>query len=260
MEGLHSNLDLKIQRFKRKRRWHYLFPAPLLLLLFTMPIPIIDIPPEILQKIVLYATLGSPLGPPIELYNCLLTCRTFRDVLSPQNAGQLYFVVFAKKFDARGPIHRLGPSVVREHAALEMRRRFAALQIFKRRLLDHPELTEALWIAYLMVEDSDTSQTNIKQLLHVCMPSFLSLYLRRRIYGGDSPEDGIWPTLTAENSLAIALSWTLASQSKPFHSPDSSNLIVFKGVMSYEDPDDCREMMYLLRRIAFAPFRVRLSA
>lgn len=184
-----------------------------------MPISIIDVPPEILQKIVLYATLGFPLGPPTELYNCLLTCRTFRDVLSPQNASQLYFVIFSKKFDARGPIYRLGPSVVREHAALEMQRRFAAIQIFKRRLLDHPELTEALWIAYLMVEDSDTSQTNIKQLLHACLPSFLSLYLRQRLYGGGSPEEGTWPTLNVENSLAIALSWTLASQSKGSHSP-----------------------------------------
>jgi len=174
---------------------------------------IVDFPPEILQKIVLYATLGSPLGPPNELYNCLLTCRAFRDDLCPQNAGELYFVLFTKKFDARGPIYRLGPSVVRENAALEMRRRFSALQIFKRRLLDHPELTEALWIAYLMVEDSDTSQTNIKQLLYVSLPTFLSLYLRQRLYDGSS---GIWPTLTAENSLAIALSWTLASQSKGF--------------------------------------------
>jgi hypothetical protein len=178
-----------------------------------MPIPIIDIPPEILQKIALYATLGSALGPPTELYNCLLTCRTFRDVLSPQNARELYFDIFAKRFDARGPIYRLGPSVVREHAALEMRRRFSAIRIFKRRVLDHPELTEALWVAYLMVQDADTSQTNVKQLLFAGLPSFLDLYLRRRLYGG-AAENGTWPTLTVKNSLAIALSWTLASQSK----------------------------------------------
>ena len=228
-----------------------------------MPIFIIDLPPEILQKIVLYATLGTPLGPPTELCNCLLTCRTFRDVLSPQNASELYFVVFARKFDARGPIYRLGPSVVREHAALEMQRRVWAIQIFKRRLLDHPELTEALWIAYLMVEDSDTSQTNVKQLLRVCLPSFLTLYLRQRLYSGGSPKDGTWPTLTVETSLAIALSWTLASQSKRFLvlllSLHSSILIAFVGVMSYEDLDDCREMMCRLMRIAFAHFRVRLS-
>jgi len=226
-----------------------------------MLIPITAIPPEILQKIAFYATLGSALGAPTELYNCLLTCRTFRDVLSPQNARELYFLIFAKRFDARGPIYRLGPSVVRENAALEMRRRFSAIQIFKRRLLDHPELTEALWIAYLMVEDADTSQTNVKQLLHAGLPSFLDHYLRRRLYDG-AAENGTWPILTEENSLAIALSWTLASQSKGFLLPffPASDLIPFVGVLSYEEPGDCREMMSLLRPIAFASFRVRLCA
>ncbi|KAF8970671.1 hypothetical protein BDZ97DRAFT_1902010 [Flammula alnicola] len=203
-----------------------------------MATSIVDIPAEVLQKIAHFATLGSPLGPPKELYNCLLTCRTFNISLSPKNAGELYHVIFAQKFDILGPVYRLGSAVVREHAPHEMRRRFRAIQIFKSRSLDHPDLTDALWIAYLMVEDSDTSQKNVKQLLRAGLPSFLDRYLRHRLYEGASDNDG-WPVLNEQKSLAIALSWTLASQ----------------RVMSYEHPDVCKEMMRLLRPIVFAAFR-----
>jgi len=176
-----------------------------------MRVSIIDIPQEILQKIAQYATLGSPLGPPQELYNCLLVCRTFRDCLSPQNAGELYSYIFAQKFDAVAPMYRLSPVVFRENAPLELRRRFFALKIFETRQLDHSQLTEALWMAYLMVEDSDTSQKNVKQLLWAGLPAFLDLYLRRRLYERAGENDG-WPVVTEQNSLALALSWTLASQ------------------------------------------------
>lgn len=178
-----------------------------------MGISILDFPPEILQHVALYASLGSPLGPPKELVNCLLTCRTFHEKLSPKNAGELHHIVFAQKFDIQGPVYRLGSSVVREHAPFEMQRRFRALQIFKNRAIYHSELTEALWIAYIMVEDSDTSQKNVKQLFRAHLPSFLDSYLRHRLYEG-APDNNGWPVINEQNSLAIALSWTLAYQSK----------------------------------------------
>lgn len=177
-----------------------------------MSCTIFDTPPEVFHKIALFATLASPLGPPKELYNLMLVCRLFWERLLPKNASQLYYIIFAQKFDARGPIYRLSPQVVHEHAPLEMRRRFTAIQIFKRRVFDHPNLTEALWIAYLMVEDSDTSQKNVKQLLRVGTPTFLDLYLRSRMYHGSDDNNG-WPIMDENISLAIALSWTLASQS-----------------------------------------------
>ncbi|KAF9484157.1 hypothetical protein BDN70DRAFT_903795 [Pholiota conissans] len=201
-----------------------------------MPTSILRIPPEVLQKIALYAnaTLGSwsEVGPPKELYNCLLTCRTFHVALSSDNASELYFLLFAQKFDIRGPIYRLGAPVVREHAPYEMRRRFQAIQIFKNRNLYHPDLTEALWIAYLMVEDADTSQKNVRQLLRANLPTFLSQYLHLRLYEGAS-ENGGWPVMTEEISLAIALSWTLAS----------------KHLMIHEEREVCEKMMRLLEPI-----------
>ncbi|KAF9555741.1 hypothetical protein CPC08DRAFT_765718 [Agrocybe pediades] len=202
-----------------------------------MATTILDIPPEVFQKIILYATLGSPLGPPKELFSCLLTCHTFRHRLAPDHAGELYSVIFSQKFDVRGPLFRLGEAVVRENAPLEMRRRFSAIQVFKERALDHPCLTEALWIAYLMVEDSDTSQKNVKQLLRAGVPAFLDMFLRAKLYVGSV--DGGWPVLTEATTLALALSWTLASQ----------------RVLSDEDPLLRRQMMTLLKPIVYASFR-----
>jgi len=177
-----------------------------------MAVSIFDIPHELFQKITLLATSGSPIGPPKELYNCLLTCRTFWERLSPPYAGELYYIIFSQKFDVHGPCFRLSHTVVRENVALEMRRRFSAIQIFKKRALNDPGLTEALWIAYLMVEDSDTSQKNIKQLLSAGVPAFLDIFLRSYFLDGAASIDG-WPVLNEASSLAIALYWTIASQS-----------------------------------------------
>ncbi|KAJ3516228.1 hypothetical protein NLJ89_g1251 [Agrocybe chaxingu] len=200
---------------------------------------ITDIPQELLQKIALYATLGSLLGPPKELYNLLLTCRLFRDALSFQNASELYAFVFAQKFDARAPSLRLGAATVREQAPLEMRRRFEFIRIFRQRKIHHPDLTQALWTAYTMVEDSDTSQKNMKQLLRAGMVDFLDLYLRERLYEGATESNDGWPVLNEQNSLAIALSWTLSSQSS----------------VNREDRTTSDSMRDLLRPIVFAAFR-----
>lgn len=178
------------------------------------PFSILDFPQEILQHIVLCTVLDSPLGrPPKDLCSCLLTCRAFYNTLSPKNASEIYLFVFSQQFDKAGPVYRLGESVVREHASLEIRRRFRAIQVFQSRSVYHPDLTEALWIAYLMVEDSDTSQKNIKQLLRAQLPSFLDCYLRDRLYEDGELNEG-FPVITEQNSLAIALSWTLASNSE----------------------------------------------
>ncbi|CAA7262022.1 unnamed protein product [Cyclocybe aegerita] len=200
---------------------------------------ITDMPQELLQKIALYATLGSPLGPPKELYNLLLTCRLFRDTLSPKNASELYAFIFAQKFDARAPSLRLGAASVREQAPFEMRRRFEFIRIFRQRNIHHPDLTQALWTAYTMVEDSDTSQKNMKQLLRAGMVDFLDLYLRERLYEGAKESNDGWPVLNEQNSLAIALSWTLSSQSS----------------VNREDRTTSDSMRDLLRPIVFAAFR-----
>lgn len=204
-----------------------------------MTLSLLHLPAEVLQHIAFYVTLVTPLGPPKELINCMLTCRTLNNVLSPPVAGELYYLIFAHKFDVRAPQYRLGADVVREHAHAEMRRRFLAIQLFKSQpslpamqssanasggtvtQLTSMNLTEALWIAYVMVEDADTKQKNVKQLLNVGLPAFLAGYLRERLYVPYDPsskgvvadgDESLWPVLDETISLATALAWTLASQ------------------------------------------------
>ena len=195
-------------------KYHEKAPTPSVLfhLHFAMTVlsPILEIPQEILQKIALYTIDDSPLGPPRELHSLLLTCKTFKKYLSPQNASELYFSVFGQQFDSLAPQHRLGHQVVRENTALELSRRFSALQVSKMSSFDDHSLTETLWIAYLMVEDQDASQKNIQQLVRAGFPAFLDSYLLDRLY---DDEKG-WPVMSEQNSLALALAWYLASDSK----------------------------------------------
>jgi hypothetical protein len=177
--------------------------------------PILEIPQEILQKIALYAIDDSPLGPPRELHSLLLTCKTFKKYLSPQNASELYFSVFSQQFDSLAPQCRLGHQVVRENTALELSRRFSALQVSsKMPFFDDHSLTETLWIAFLMVEDQDTSQKNIQQLVRAGFPTFLDSYLLDHLYEDGTADKRGWPVMSEQNSLALALAWYLASDSK----------------------------------------------
>ena len=179
---------------------------------FTMKVlsPILEIPQEILQKIALYAIDDSPLGPPKDLHSLLLTCKTFNKYLSPQNASELYCSVFGQQFDALAPQCRLGHQVARENTALELSRRFSALRIFQKPFFDDSSLTEALWIAYLMVMDQDTSQKNIQQLVRAGFPALLDSYLLDHLY----EDENDWPVMSEQNSLALTLAWHLASDSE----------------------------------------------
>ncbi|KAF9054106.1 hypothetical protein BJ165DRAFT_1522674 [Panaeolus papilionaceus] len=210
-----------------------------------MVISLIDIPQELLQKIVLSATLSTLLGPPKDLRSLMMTCRAFRDLLSPHNSSEIYNLIFAYKFDALAPVYRLGQTTVRENSALEMRRRFSALQTFKAkgRILDDSSLTEAFWVAYLMVEDSDASQKNVKQLLHAGLPGFLDVYLRDHLHEGAEANDG-WPMMSVKSSLAIALSWALTSQCS----------------VNREDPVKRVEMVSLLAPIVLTACRTTSEA
>jgi len=178
-----------------------------------MPASILDLPSEILQNVVRFSVSFFPLGPPTELYSLLLTCRTLNQILSKKTALDLYRFIFCLKFDYRAPLSRVGQDDFLGHSAYELKRRFSALAIFQQRNVYHPQLTEALWTAYLMTEESDTRQTNVKQLLRAGLPAFLNSYLRYCLYE-DSQDVGGWPLLSERNSLALAICWSLTSQSK----------------------------------------------
>lgn len=175
---------------------------------------ILAIPQEILQKIAFYAIHGSPLGPPRELHSLLLTCKTFKNYLSPQNASELHCSIFSQQFDVLVPQRRLGQPVSRENTALELSRRFSALHVSKKSSLDDYSLTEALWIAYFMIEDQDKSKKNIQQLVRAGFPGFLDSYLLNHLYDDGTAEKQSWPVMSERNALALALAWNLSSESE----------------------------------------------
>ncbi|KAF8999855.1 hypothetical protein BDQ17DRAFT_1246090 [Cyathus striatus] len=199
-------------------------------------------PPEILQKIVLYAISDSTVGPPKELHAMLLTCRAASQLLS-RNSGDFYMKIFSQKFDVLASIYRLGKSDLRDHAKLELCRRFKALKLFRsRENLNSPHLVGAFWIAYLMLEDSDTSQKNVKQLLYVRLPTFLDAFLRTRLYDGAAANNG-WPVPNELNSLAISLAWLLSSQFS----------------VNRELDEDRNQLLRLLKPFVLAAFRYPIS-
>ena len=216
-----------------------------------------DMAPEVLQKILIHATAISPIGPPKEWLNLVLTCRHFRNCLSC-NSGKFFGTIFAQKFDIAAPVRRLGEAVVWNSAKLEMQRRFDAMNIFRKRRLDDASLTEAFWIAFLMWEDSGRNQKNIKQLLNASLPSFLELFLRERLYLGADTNNG-WPFANERNSLAVALLWMTASSSMfLFIILQSLRTIYVLASINAESPGARDKVQELLSPFIFAPFRVSL--
>lgn len=201
-----------------------------------MPTSLLDAPPEILQRIALFAILSAPLGPPRDLYNLSQLCRKAHRILSG-NCPEFYADILAQKFDAPAIIRRFGISAFQENAKIELQRRFAALDIFRKGRLDDPSLTEAFWIAYLMLEeDSTTSLKNVKQLRWANLPAFLDSFFQKRLYKGSVTNNG-WPLPNVVNSLAIVLFWLLSS---PFRR---------------ETPEMRDTILQLLTPFVFAAFR-----
>jgi hypothetical protein len=175
-----------------------------------------DVSPEVFQKIALFAVLSTPRGPPRDIYNLSLVCRASHRILSVSSA-QLYTDTFSHNFDIQAPECRLGKAALQENAKMELQRRFTALKSFRRGDLDDPQLTEAFWIAYLMLEDSDPGLKNVQQLIGAGLGAFLDNFLRRRLYEGSAENSG-WPLPNERNSLALALFWLSSSQCQRFYS------------------------------------------
>ncbi|KAF5375347.1 hypothetical protein D9615_007938 [Tricholomella constricta] len=169
-----------------------------------------DAAPEVLRRIALFTVFDAEIsGPPRDFLNLTLVCRAAHRILS-LNSAPLYADVFAQTFDIRGPICRLGERAVRENAKLELKRRFTALNIFRKGELDDFRLTDAFWTAYMMFEDADTGQKNTKHLLGSGLLVFLDKFLQKRLYRGSQTNNG-WPIPNEQNSLAVALFWLSSS-------------------------------------------------
>ena len=223
-----------------------------------MPASLFDAPPEIFRRIALFAVLATPVGSPRELCHLSQLCRAAHHILS-DNTAKFYADILAYKFDAPAVVCRLGKSTFQENAKIELHRRFAALDIFRKGRLDDPSLTEAFWIAYLMLEeDSSAGLQNLKQLLWADLPTFLDSFIQKRLYEGSVTNNG-WPLLNVKNSLAITLFWLLSSQCD-LHSPYTFEITYVRilGTVSRETPECRDKILQLLSPFVFAAFRVRV--
>ncbi|KAF8889098.1 hypothetical protein BD779DRAFT_418733 [Infundibulicybe gibba] len=163
----------------------------------------IDTPREILQKILLFSMGDTPAGPPREFASLMLTCRS---VYQKLNTPEVYTMVLCQNFDMDKPLRCLGIEVVHHHAKHELQRRFIALNCFRSQNTNDSSLTEALWVAYSMLEESYPGGKNIRQITWAGLTRFLDSYLRQHLYDGSASNNN-WPLAGERNSLALALAW-----------------------------------------------------
>lgn len=163
-------------------------------------------PLEVLKRIVVFAISNEP-GPPREYYSLLLTCKS----MSKLDTADIYYEIFAVKFEIETPLQRLGKSVLQREAGTELRRRFSMLKRLRSGTINKDSINEDLWIAYMMLEDVCRGSKCLRQLKWAKLPEFLDAYIRDRLYEAASENDG-WPIINERNSLAIALSWLCLSE------------------------------------------------
>ncbi|KAF8626687.1 hypothetical protein AX15_004771 [Amanita polypyramis BW_CC] len=199
-----------------------------------MPPSLPSMPLEVLRRIALFAIGDNQPGPPGELYSLLLTCKSMLKL----NAKDLHYAVFAAKFEAHSPLRRLGKSLLKQQTILELRRRFAMLKRIRSGYIDESSITEALWLAYTILEDISVGSKGYQQLVWAKFPKFLDNYLRSRLYEGAERCDG-WPVMNERNSLAITLSWFCLTE----------------AAVKNEKEGSCVEIMQLLEPFVFAAFR-----
>ncbi|KAJ7222214.1 hypothetical protein GGX14DRAFT_662887 [Mycena pura] len=192
---------------------------------------------EALRNIVLYAE--GALGPPHGWYTLVRCSKALRLRL---DVPAMHALLFARKFEVpTGVCHLL-----LTHAKLEMQRRFTTLNFFRRGVQcmdDCLAFTDALWVAYVMLEADGPRQMNVDQLLWAGLPELLLLYLKRRLNDGAENNHG-WPLCNETNSLVIALMWLLSSESS----------------VKAESTATRDEVMERLRPYVLAAFRYPLSS
>jgi hypothetical protein len=163
-------------------------------------------PLEVLRRIVLFAISNEP-GPPKEFHSLLLTCKS----MSKLNTADMYYGIFAAKFEIETPLRRLGNSVLQREAGTELRRRFSMLKRLRSGTINEESINEDLWTAYMMLEDVCRGSRGLQQLKWAKLPEFLDEYIRDRLYEASNENNG-WPIINERNSLAVALSWLCLSE------------------------------------------------
>ncbi|KAI0314703.1 hypothetical protein OF83DRAFT_420328 [Amylostereum chailletii] len=159
---------------------------------------------ETMDEVVLHAVALDALeGPPSALRSLCLTSRRLHSTLSVDATPSLYSRLFQCKFDISAAARRLSPQAMEPaHLASELRSRFMALKVIRAGDMDHPDVTEALLVAHVMLLENDGK--NAAQLRWARLGPFLDAYLATRLHSTPVEARG-WPAESEANSLVIAL-------------------------------------------------------
>lgn len=177
-----------------------------------------NVPQEVLEHIAFFAATDEFLGPPRGLLPLLLLNRTLHNALSVESNPHLYARIFAHKYDVTPTLRRMGVDALPADAmAEELQRRSVALKRLRGRTdstgtPSPQQLTELLWIAYLMVLESDGR--NEQQLREYAQ---MDQWLKEFWFAPDGASGAMhtvktvdrWPEDSERISLALWLFWFL---------------------------------------------------
>lgn len=173
--------------------------------------------PSILDDIAFYLAVDPFLGPPVNLFSLLLTCRTLYNHSSIANNSALYARIFRYKFDCEAIERRLSSRWTSAPClARELRSRFIALKHIKHGNPSHRPDREALWKAYLMLLEDDGN--NARQLFGWAnLPDWvLGAIALRSLPSSTSTSHSIPHISDPEGmSLAVWLLWMASSKGRP---------------------------------------------
>ena len=226
---------------------------------------LINMPPEILENIAAAAAMTSFLPapeqpdsqvgmlydfrvrphnvvtPPSDLRSILLVCRRFNALLNRQANPRLYARVFRSKFDTAAIQRRFGNEAVSSvNLAAELSRRCTILKRIRAsvqngRLVDD-ELSENLWLAYLMMVENDG--LNLHQLKWAQIEPYLALHHAERML--ESAVSPGYPPETVDRALALHLVYLLTDPEQ----------------LGRESKDESDERLFVLRPFVFAAHKV----
>ncbi|KAJ3982167.1 hypothetical protein F5890DRAFT_1531272 [Lentinula detonsa] len=167
------------------------------------------VPNELWERIAYYANARevSFLGPPKDIVNICLACRSFDRAIRFDDNPSLYARIFRFKFDYHAPLRRFGISwLTTRSMALELKKRIIVLKQVRQRVCT----TQDLWTCYLMMLENDGR--NERQLIEW---AHLYGYLKRETclrYEADLHSNTNWFQNTETTSLLLWLWWMTFSR------------------------------------------------
>ncbi|KAG9030534.1 hypothetical protein FRB95_003863 [Tulasnella sp. JGI-2019a] len=190
------------------------------------------IPPELLDEIAFHTALPnasslSPYGPPTDLTNLLLSCKTIHDTLTSSLC--LYARLFRTQFDSAALWRRFPPNWLTTHILVEeLKRRWNALKRIRRVAAQWGEaqtrketttlgalemrslntITQDLWMMYLMLLENDGM--NEGQLRWAGAQMFIWGYFSSHLIP-QAKKFGFQPE-TVDATLALSISWLLTTR------------------------------------------------